>query len=79
MSGHLARLEQAELVERRRPTLDRRRMELHLTPQAESVLRSVRKKRNVWLAERLERLEPRERAAIEAAIGPLARLLEVGE
>jgi DNA-binding MarR family transcriptional regulator len=77
MSGHLARLEEAGLVSRER-AVDRRRMELKLTSQGERVLRSVRKKRTAWLAERLERLEPRERAAIEAAIGPLARLLEVG-
>jgi DNA-binding MarR family transcriptional regulator len=76
VSGHLARLEAADLVARERG-LDRRRMELHLTPRGERVLRSVRKKRTAWLAERLARLSPRERAAIEAAIGPLARLLEM--
>jgi DNA-binding MarR family transcriptional regulator len=78
MSGHLARLEAAELVTRERAA-DRRRMELYLTEQGERVLRSVRKKRTAWLAERLEKLTPRERSAIDAAIGPLARLLEVAE
>jgi hypothetical protein len=52
-------------------------MNLAVTPEARRVLRTVRKRRNVWLAERLELLEAREREAIEAAIGPLARLLEV--
>jgi hypothetical protein len=40
------------------------------------VLRSVRRKRTVWLAERLEKLSDEEREAVEAAIEPLARLLE---
>ena len=78
MSGQLARLEQAALVARERGD-DRRRMRLSVTTEGKRVLRTVRKRRNAWLAERLERLEPRERAAIEAAIGPLARLLEVAE
>jgi DNA-binding MarR family transcriptional regulator len=76
MSGQLARLEEAGLVTRSRGT-DRRQMNLAVTPEARRVLRTVRKRRNVWLAERLELLEAREREAIEAAIGPLARLLEV--
>jgi len=49
---------------------------LALTEEAESVLRSVRSRRTAWLAERLDRLEPKERAAIEAALEPLSRLLE---
>ena len=78
MSGQLARLEEAGLVVRERGD-DRRRMRLTVTSEGRRVLRTVRKRRNAWLAERLERLEPRERAAVQAAIGPLARLLEVGE
>jgi DNA-binding MarR family transcriptional regulator len=76
MSGQLARLEEAGLVTRSRGA-DRRQMKLGITAEARRVLRTVRKRRNVWLAERLELLEPREREAIETAIGPLARLLEV--
>ena len=40
-------------------------------------MRSVRRRRTAWLAERLERLAAADQAAIEAAIGPLTRLLEV--
>jgi DNA-binding MarR family transcriptional regulator len=78
MSGQLGRLEGDGLVSRERGA-DRRQMELRLTAQGERVLRSVRQKRTAWLADRLDRLSERERRAIEAAIGPLARLLEVGE
>ncbi len=76
MSAHLARLELAGLIERTRAA-DRRRVGLSLTAEGARVLRSVRKKRTAWLAERLERLPAKDRAAIEAAIGPLERLLEV--
>jgi DNA-binding MarR family transcriptional regulator len=76
MSGQLARLEETGLVTRERGH-DRRRMRVTVTAEGRRVLRTVRKRRNAWLAERLERLEPRERAAVQAAIGPLARLLEV--
>ena len=49
---------------------------LALTDEAEGVLRSVRSRRTAWLAERLERLDPDELAAIDAALDPLSRLLE---
>jgi DNA-binding MarR family transcriptional regulator len=76
MSGYIARLQKAELVTRVPDENDRRRQALALTAEAERVLRSVRSRRTAWLAERLDRLEPEERAAIEAALEPLARLLE---
>jgi mRNA-degrading endonuclease toxin of MazEF toxin-antitoxin module len=40
------------------------------------VLRRVRSLRTAWLASRLGRLDPGELEAVEAAIGPLARLLD---
>ena len=76
MSGYIARLQKAGLVTRVPDEADRRRQVLALTPEAERVLRSVRSRRTAWLAERLDRLEPEERAAIEAALEPLSRLLE---
>ena len=76
MSKLVARLEQAGLVTRTRGE-DRRRFALALTPQAERVLRSVKERRTAWLASRLKQLDPHELAAIEEAIEPLARLLEV--
>ena len=76
MSGYIARLQKAGLVTRVPDPRDRRRQVLALTEEAERVLRSVRSRRTAWLAERLERLEPDELAAIEAALEPLSRLLE---
>ena len=76
MSGYIARLQKAGLVTRVPDERDRRRQVLALTEEAERVLRSVRSRRTAWLAERLERLEPDELAAIESALEPLSRLLE---
>jgi len=75
MSASLDRLEAAGLIVRTRAA-DRRRVEVTLSPEGSRVLRSVRRKRTVWLAERLEELSDEEREAIDAAIEPLARLLE---
>jgi DNA-binding MarR family transcriptional regulator len=75
MSAHLDRLEAADLIVRTRGT-DRRRVELTLSPEGKRMLKAVRAKRSAWLAERLEGLDDDERAIIEAAIEPLARLIE---
>ena len=76
MSAHLERLEAAGLIRRERAA-DRRRVGVSLSAEGSRVLRSVRKKRTAWLAERLEKLSSADQAAIQAAIDPLARLLEV--
>ncbi len=78
MSASLDRLEAADLIVRTR-AVDRRRVGITLSPEGTRVLRSVRKKRTAWLAERLEGLSDDERGAIEAAVEPLARLLERAE
>ena len=75
MSGHLVRLEAAHLIRRERGS-DRRRIGLYLTDEGERVLRSVKKRRTTWLAGRLERLPDADRAAIDAALPALERLLE---
>jgi DNA-binding MarR family transcriptional regulator len=75
MSGHLVRLEAANLIERTRAS-DRRRIGLTITDEGERVLRSVRKRRTAWLGERLNGLTDDERRRIEAAIEPLEKLLE---
>jgi DNA-binding MarR family transcriptional regulator len=75
MSAHLDRLEAAGLIVRTRAE-DRRRVGLTLSPEGQRVLRSIRAKRTAWLAERLEGLSDGDRAAIEAAIEPLLRLLD---
>ena len=75
MSGHLVRLEAANLIERVRGA-DRRRIGLFITPEGDKVLKSVRNKRTTLLAGRLEKLGPDERERIEGAIDALERLLE---
>ena len=74
-SGLVDRLERAKMVERVRSTTDRRRVGLTITASGRELLNAVRARRTVWLAERLERLSPSERAAIEAALKPLAGLV----
>ena len=76
MSKYLGRLETAGLVERTE-TSDRRRVGLRLTGEGERVLRSVKKRRTAWLAARLRELSPNELDAVDAAVEPMLRLLEV--
>lgn len=76
MSAHVDRLEAAGLVARRRSDRDRRRVELEVTEEGLRILRSARRRRTAWLAERLRRLEPEELARIDAALPALERLLE---
>ena len=78
MSKYVARLEHAGLL-RRTETADRRRVGLELTEEGQRVLCSVRSRRTAWLAARLRGLDPDELAAVEAAVEPLARLLEERE
>jgi DNA-binding MarR family transcriptional regulator len=77
MSGHVDRLEAAGLVRRVPSTDDRRRVGLELTDEGARMLRAVRRRRTAWLAQRLGRLDPSELEALERAVGPLSRLLEV--
>jgi DNA-binding MarR family transcriptional regulator len=76
MSKFVARLEEAGLVERAPVAGDQRRVGLSLTANGHKVLRSVKSKRTAWLSARLRQLEPEELEAIDAAIEPLAHLLE---
>lgn len=79
MSKFVARLEEAGLVERAPVAGDQRRVGLSLTADGHKVLRSVKSKRTAWLSARLRQLEPEELEAIDAAIEPLAHLLEATE
>jgi len=79
MSKFIAKLEDAGLVQRAPVEGDQRRVGLSLTPAGQKVLRSVKSKRTAWLAARLRRLEPDQLEAIDAAIEPLAYLLELRE
>ena len=76
MSKFVTRLEEAGLVERAPVEGDQRRVGLTLTAAGQKVLRSVKSKRTAWLADRLRQLDPDELEAIDAAIEPLAHLLE---
>jgi DNA-binding MarR family transcriptional regulator len=79
MSTALTRLESAGLIRRTRAEDDRRRVGLELTDEGARVLKSARSRRTAWLASRLGRLSPEERAAIDDVIDPLKRLLEDAE
>lgn len=75
LSGHVDRLERAQLLERVRSTEDRRRVGLELTEEGTRLLRRVRARRTTWLIERLRELDPSELEAVEAALPALRRLL----
>ena len=75
MSKYVGRLEAAGLVART-ALPDRRRVGLVVTEEGHRVLRSVRSRRTAWLAARLRELEPAEIAALDAAVGPLGRLVD---
>src|SRR3954454_17677053 len=77
MSKFIGRLEEAGLVQRASVAGDQRRVGLSLTPAGQKVLRSVKSKRTAWLAPRLRRLEPEQLEALDAAIEPLAHLLDL--
>jgi DNA-binding MarR family transcriptional regulator len=76
MTRSLDRMVQAGLIVRSRSEVDGRRIRLALTPKGAGVLRSVRRRRTAWLAERLEGLSASELRAVDEAIEPLRRLLE---
>jgi DNA-binding MarR family transcriptional regulator len=76
VSGHVAKLEQRGFVERSPDPSDRRRQGLLVTPEGEKLLRSVKRRRTAWLAERLKTLTPEELEAIDASVDALAQLLE---
>ena len=75
MSKRVSRLERDGLVTRTQETADRRRVGLTLTDEGQRALRRVRSRRTAWLVSRLDSLSLDELAAVENAIGPLARLL----
>ena len=75
LSGHVDRLERAGLIERTRSAQDRRRVGLTLTEGGAKLLKRVRARRTGWLTDKLKTLEPEELAAVEAALGPLRKLL----
>jgi DNA-binding MarR family transcriptional regulator len=79
MTRYLDRMERAGLIVRTRSPEDARRIRLALTPKGVRALRSVRRRRTAWLAERLNGLTRAELRAVDAAIEPLLRLVEGAE
>jgi DNA-binding MarR family transcriptional regulator len=79
MTTRVGRLERSGLVERTQSEDDRRRVGVTLTEEGQKLLRRVRSRRTAWLAQRLGELSESELAAVEAAAGPLSRLLHEGE
>lgn len=75
ISKAITKLEHQGLVERRELAGDRRRVGLHVSEKGHQVLRSVRSRRTIWLAERLKGLSDEEVRRVEAAIEPLEKLL----
>ena len=74
LSGYVDRLEAAGLVVRGPVEGDRRRVGLRLTDSGRRLLRSTRRLRTAWLAERVRGLSDEQLAALEAALEPLAML-----
>ena len=78
MTKLVNRLERDGLVTRTPSTEDRRRVGLSLTDEGQRVLRRVRSRRTAWLVSRLQELDDDDRAALEAAVDALRRLVPPG-
>jgi DNA-binding MarR family transcriptional regulator len=72
----VARLEELGHVQRAADPLDRRSSLLSVTPEGRALLDELRGRKTAYLAHRLERLDPEERAALDRAAAILERLLE---
>jgi DNA-binding MarR family transcriptional regulator len=78
MISHLRRLEDAGWIARQDTPVDgdRRRVGYEITPAGGKALEAIRRERAAWLAQRLEGLSEAELAALEAAVEPLAHVVE---
>jgi DNA-binding MarR family transcriptional regulator len=75
----LARLEEAGLVTRAADPADRRSSLVSLTAEGAELLAASRTRKDVFLARRLERLDPADRATLARAAVLLEELLEGDE
>ena len=71
-----ARLADAGLIERSTDQRDARVARLAVTAEGRRVLKALRTRKTAYLARRLERLDPEDRAALERAAEVLERLLD---
>jgi DNA-binding MarR family transcriptional regulator len=74
MSGYVKRLEAAGWIARSGHAEDGRRQGLTVTPLGLRQHAAAQRHRNDWLAERLSRLSPQERARLAEAAAPLLKL-----
>jgi DNA-binding MarR family transcriptional regulator len=72
----LARLGEEGLIERTADLYDRRSSLVAVTAKGSELLAELRTRKTAFLAERLETLEPEERATLEQAADILERVLE---
>ena len=70
------RLEELGLVERLADEDDRRVSRLQVSPEGRRLIRALRTRKTAYLAKRLERLDPEDRATLERAAGILEGLLD---
>jgi DNA-binding MarR family transcriptional regulator len=72
----IARLEEERLIQRTADMYDKRSSLVTVTKEGEELLAELRTRKTAFLAERLETLEPEERATLERAADILERVLE---
>lgn len=77
MSGHVKRLEGAGLIIRSDDAEDARRCGLTISQAGSRQLDIIQQQRNDWLAARLAKLSPEERARLAAAAEPLLKLVAI--
>ena len=72
----IARLEDERLIQRTADLYDKRSSLVAVTKKGEELLAELRTRKTAFLAERLDTLEPEERATLERAADILERVLE---
>ena len=74
----VGRLESASLVQRETDPGDRRVSRISLSRAGARLLEAARSRKTAYLAKRLSRLDPEDRATLERAVAILERLMEDG-
>jgi DNA-binding MarR family transcriptional regulator len=74
MTRVIAVLEERDLVQRAAHPTDRRQVVLTVTPEGKALVNRVRRRREAWLAQRLQELTPEERSVLRAAAPILEKL-----
>ena len=74
MTRVIAALEEWQLVRRAAHASDRRQVVLTVTPAGRVLVAKARRRRDAWLARRLNELTPQERATLRAAAPILEKL-----